>query len=158
GSQQQLQSMLNAAAATGATVTLAQQVVVPITDVQTIGPPRQRQIGLNIPSGVTLTTAGQPGPSKYAEMGRLVRPASFGGSAGAAVVEVDSGAKLLNVWVDGQRTGPTDAVSNTVNVETVGGTGTTVSGGRLSNAIGFTNLHALGTAESLPCTSTTITG
>jgi Domain of unknown function (DUF4214) len=155
GTQAQLQTMLDNAAATKATVTLAQQVVVPITTAQTIGPPRQRSVGLNIPAGVTLTTVGSPSPSHYAEMGRLVRSSSLGA---AAVVEVESGAKLDNVWVDGQRTGPTDYNSDSVNVETAGGTGTTVSGDRLSNAVGFTNLHALGTAESLPCTSTTITG
>lgn len=160
GTQQQLQTMLNAAAPAHATVTLAQQVVVPITTTKTVGPPRQRLVGLDIPAGVTLTTAGQPTPNHYAEMGRLVRSSGFGTSTtdAAAVVEVESGAKLLNVWVDGQRTGPTNAESNTVNVETAGGSGTTVSADRLSNAIGFTNLHALGTAESLPCTSNTITG
>jgi hypothetical protein len=159
GTQQQLQNMLNAAAPSHATVTLAQQVVVPITTTQTIGPPRQRLVGLNIPAGVTLTTAGQPGPDRYAEMGRLVRASGFGttASTAGAVVEVDSGAKLENVWVDGQRTGPTNAESATVNVETAGGSGTTVSADRLSNAIGFTNLHVLGTAESLPCASSTIT-
>jgi hypothetical protein len=153
GTQQQLQSLLNSAPS-GTTVTLAQQVVVPITTAQTIGPPRQRSVGLNIPAGVTLTTAGQPGASKYAEMGRLVRSSTLGS---AAVVEVESGAKLLNVWVDGQRTSPTDHDANSVNVETAGGSGTTVSNDRLSNAVGFTNLHALGTAESLPCASNTIT-
>lgn len=154
GTQQQLQTLLDSAPS-GTTVTLAQQVVVPITTAQTVGPPRTRSVGLNIPAGVTLTTAGAPGPDKYAEMGRLVRASSLGA---AAVVEVESGAKLLNVWVDGQRTGPTDHVPDSVNVETAGGSGTTVSGDRLSNAVGFTNLHALGTAESLPCASTTITG
>jgi hypothetical protein len=89
-----------------------------------------------------------------------VRASGFGTTStdAGAVVEVDSGAKLDNVWVDGQRTGPTNAESATVNVETAGGSGTTVTADRLSNAIGFTNLHALGTAESLPCSSTTITG
>jgi hypothetical protein len=155
GTQAQLQTMLNDAAATKATVTLAQQVVVPITTAQTIGPPRQRSAGLNIPPGVTLTTAGSPDPNRYAEMGRLVRSSSLGA---AAVVEVEGGATLEHVWVDGQRTGPTDYDQDSVNVETAGGSGTTVTDDRLSNAVGFTNLHALGTAESLPCASETITG
>jgi hypothetical protein len=73
--------MLNDVAATKATVTLAQQVVVPITAAQTIGPPRQRSAGLNIPAGVTLTTEGSPGPNRYAEMGRLVRSTSLGAAA-----------------------------------------------------------------------------
>ncbi|HEX6526166.1 MAG TPA: DUF4214 domain-containing protein [Streptosporangiaceae bacterium] len=160
GTQTQLQTMLDNAEATHATVTLTQQVVVSISNPPiTVGPPRQRPVGLDIPAGVTLTTAGQPSPNEYAEMGRLVRGSSFGtGTTGAAVVEVESGAKLLNVWVDGQRTGPTDHQGETVNVETAGGSGTIVSSDRLSNAIGFTNLHALGTAESLPCSSNTITG
>ncbi|MBV9448861.1 MAG: hypothetical protein JO345_23480 [Streptosporangiaceae bacterium] len=163
GTQTQLQTMLDNAKATDATVTLAQHVVVSIDTPQTIGPPRTRQAGLDIPSGVTLTTVGQPTPNQYATMGRLVRASGFGeGTTGAAVVEVESGAKLLNVWVDGQRTGPTDHQGDTVNVETASGSGDTVSSDRLSNAIGFTNLHALGTAEFLPanvpCGSTTITG
>lgn len=125
GTQQQLQTMLDNAASSHATVTLAQHVVVTVNTVQTIGPPRQRQVGLDIPAGVTLTTAGQPSPNQYAQMGRLVRASGFGeGSTGAAVVEVESGAKLLNVWVDGQRSGPTDHQSATVNVETAGGSGT----------------------------------
>jgi hypothetical protein len=155
GTQAQLQTMLNKAATTKATVTLAQQVVVPITTVRTVGPPRPRPVGLNIPPGVTLTTAGSPSPNQYAEMGRLVRAASVGT---AAVVEVEGGAKLRNVWVDGQRTDPTDYSVDSVNVEMAGGAGATVSSDRLSNAVGFTNLHSLGTGESLPCTSTTITG
>jgi Domain of unknown function (DUF4214) len=162
GTQQQLQTMLYDAAPTHATVTLAQQVVVPITSAVTVGPPRKRQVGLDIPAGVTLTTAGQPGPGRYAEMGRLVRAPNFGEDStttgASAVVEVESGAKLANVWVDGQHGGPTDAASATANVETAGGSGATVSNDRLSDAVGFTNLHALGTAESLPCSSTTITG
>jgi hypothetical protein len=155
GTQAQLQSMLDAAAPAHATVTLAQQVVVPITTAQQVGPPRTRMAGLDIPAGVTLTTAGSPAPSRYAEMGRLVRA---GGLGAAAVVEVESGAKLTSVWVDGQRTSPTDHVPDSVNVETAGGSGTTVASDRLSNAVGFTNLHALGTAESLPCAGNTITG
>jgi len=156
GTQHQLQTMLDSAPS-GTTVTLAQQVVVPITDTLSIPAP---QHGLRIPPGVTLTTAGQPGPNRYAEMGRLVRSSGFGitSATAGAVVEVAGGAKLENVWVDGQRTGPTNEESATVNVETAGGSGTTVSNDRISNAIGFTNLHALGTAESRPCSSTTITG
>lgn len=144
----------------GTTVTLAQQVVVSISSTLSLGGSRPRLVGLNIPAGVTLTTAGQPGPSRYAEMARLVRAPSFGetSSGAGAVVEVESGAKLDNVWVDGQRASKTDSQSATVNVETAGGSGTTVSDDRLSDAIGFTNLHALGTTESLPCSSNTITG
>jgi Domain of unknown function (DUF4214) len=161
GTQSQLQNMLDSAPP-GTTVMLAQQVVVSITSTVTVGPPT-RTVGLNIPAGVTLTTAGQPGPNKYAEMGRLVRGQTFGDSgtstAGAvAVVEVESGAKLTNVWVDGQRKDRTDSQSATTNVETAGGSGTTVSNDRLSDATGFTNLHALGTAEGASCSSTTITG
>src|SRR6185437_10570876 len=109
---------------------------------------------------VTLTTAGQPGPNRYAEMGRLVRAQTFGETATTAVpvVEVASGAKLENVWVDGQRKDRTDSQSATVNVEIDGGSGAAVSSDRLSDAIGFTNLHALGTAEGPPCSSTTVTG
>jgi hypothetical protein len=157
GTQQQLQTMLNNAEATHATVTLAQQVVVSITTPTQVG---SRWVGLNIPSGVTLTTAGQPGPNRYAQMGRLVRAPGFvnnpDNNSGAAVVEVESGAKLENVWVDGQRGGSLNG--GTVNVETAGGSGTTVTDDRLSDSIGFTNLHALGTTEGFPCSSTTITG
>ena len=158
GTQQQLQTMLNSAPS-GTTVTLAQQVVVSITTPIQIG---SRWVGLNIPSGVTLTTAGQPGPNRYAQMGRLVRAPGFvnnpSNSNGAAVVEVESGAKLENVWVGGQRATSSTLNGGTVNVEAAGGSGTTVSNDRLSDSIGFTNLHALGTTEGFPCSSTTITG
>jgi hypothetical protein len=159
GTQGQLQAMLNSAEATHATVTLAQQVVVSITSLYQ-PPGWSRSVGLFIPSGVTLTTAGQPGPSRYAQMGRLVRAQTFGETAGTAVpvVEVAGGAKLENVWVDGQRKTQTDAQSATVNVEIDGGSGATVSADRLSDAVGFTNLHTLGTAEGPACSSTTITG
>lgn len=158
GTQQQLQAMLDSAPP-GTTVTLAQQVVVSITDPILVG---SRWVGLNIPSGVTLTTAGQPGPNRYAQMGRLVRAPGFVNNSsdpgGFPVVELKSGAKLENVWVDGQRATNSTLAGATVNVETDGGSGTTVSDDRLSDSIGFTNLHALGTTEGPACSSTTITG
>lgn len=151
GTQQQLQAMLDAAPA-GTTVTLAQQAVVRITTANQI--PGNRAAGLDIPAGVTLTTAGSPAPNQYAMMGRLVRVGSLGA---AAVVELESGAKLTSVWVDGQRTSASDHVPSSENVQMAGGSGTTVSGDRLSNAVGFTNLQALGTFEGWPCPSNTIT-
>ena len=86
GTQAQLQALLNATAS-GGTVTLAQRAVVRVNS------------SLTIPSGVTLTTAGSPGPARYAEQGRIVRDNVWPTFAAPAVV-LQAGAKLSYVWVD----------------------------------------------------------
>jgi hypothetical protein len=152
GTQAQLQSMLDSAPS-GTTVWLAQQVVVTIDTQSTAdnGAPA----GLDVPAGRTLATYGQPSTGAYAAMGRLVRASSF---QGAPMVEMESGAKLLNVFVDGQRDVPSGYHQLAIDVEIGGGSGTTVSNSRISNTAGWTNLHANGSKENFPCASNTITG
>lgn len=148
GTEAQLQSLLNSTKS-GGTVYLAQKAVV------TIDTTSPSATSLVIPAGVTLATTGLPSTGKYALMGRLVRVSSF---KGVPMVKLKSGAKLLNVWVDGQRGVPTGYDSNTINIEVEGGSGTTVSNIRDSNTAGWTNFHALGSKEGAPCASNTITG
>lgn len=147
GTQSQLQSLLDQAPA-GGTVSLDQQAVVTIDGAGTTS-------SLVIPAGKTLETFGQPGTGAYARMGRLVRVSSF---VGTAMVKVQNGARLLNVWVDGQRGVPANFNTNTIDVEMESGSGTVVSASRISNTAGWTNLHALGNKElqSVPCASNTI--
>jgi hypothetical protein len=142
GTRDQLQAVIDATPA-GGTVWLKQKAVVRITS------------PLTIKAGVTLATTGNPSHNQYALMARLVRHPGF--VSGQPLVQVDSGARLLNVWVDGQRGDPNNYVVGLINVQMRGGSGTTVSGSRISNTYGWTNLHALSTAEGWPCASNTIT-
>jgi len=139
GTETQLRAAL-ASAGSGGTVTLAQKALITLTST------------LEIPAGVTLTTFGSPGHAKYALMGRLVRAGTFA----TPVVQVDGGAKLLNVWVDGARTN-VGYGDNEINIEVRGGTGTNVSNCLISNSAGWSSFHALGTAEGFPCASNTVT-
>ena len=101
---------------------------------------------LVIPAGVTLTTTGLPPHNNYALQGRLVRASSFED----AMVKVSAGAKLQNVWVDGQRA-QIGYGSARISVEMEGGTNTTVGECRLTDPAGGTNLKAYG-----PCAHNTI--
>lgn len=141
GTEAELRALLRSTPP-GGTVWLAQKAVVRLTAT------------LDIPAGVTLTTTGAPSHNRYALMGRLVRASNFGSPA----VQLFSGAKLLNVWVDGQRGEPTHYNHNAINVLLLGGTGTTVSGCRISNTAGWSSLQAFGTFENWPCASSTVSG
>jgi hypothetical protein len=111
GSEAGLQSLLNDAAANDGTVALAQRALVSLTS------------PLIIPAGVTLTTAGGPDLHHCADMGRLVRAATFPAPAAQeGMVQVQQGAGLAGVWVDGAR----DTPGNTApldDVMTYGGGG-----------------------------------
>ena len=99
---------------------------------------------LTVPSGVTLTTAGDPGTARYAEMARLVRLPGFtqkAGYAGAELVSVAPGARLVHVWVDGQRDGPDNHVFLDFDIRMLGGVGTTVMDDRIGNPSGATDLE-----------------
>lgn len=135
----------------GGTVTLAQKAVVRIDKT------------LWIPPNVTLTTYGQPDHFHYANMARLVR----GGDSFATsdnwttqpLVLMDSpGAKLSNVWIDGQASWlsavyPSLFDSTTrsykVNVRILADGPVEVTSCRLSDPPGFTNLHAVGDGYKL---------
>ncbi|MGO9029214.1 MAG: hypothetical protein ACLQOZ_11375 [Acidimicrobiales bacterium] len=99
---------------------------------------------LTIPGNVTLTTAGGPDPSRYADMARLVRLASFTQQtdyAGAELVSLQPGARLVHVWVDGQRDGPDPHTFLDFDVRMLGGAGTTVRDDRIGNTFGASDLE-----------------
>jgi hypothetical protein len=100
---------------------------------------------LVIPPGVTLQTAGTPGLSQYARMGRLVRAAPFDGP----LVELGSGAKLVNVWVSGERhvVGPSPRA---VNVR-LQGDGSEVHAIKSEASAGWTSIAVIGAADGFPC-------
>jgi hypothetical protein len=100
---------------------------------------------LLIPPGVTLATDGAPGLSQYARMGRLVRAAAFDGP----LVELGSGAKLVNVWLSGERH-VVGSSPRAVNV-LLQGTGSEVRGIKSEASAGWTSIAAIGTADGVPC-------
>ena len=100
---------------------------------------------LTIPHNVTLTTVGDPGPHRYADMARLVRTPTFAalpGNPSPDLVQLDPGAKLEHLWVDGQRDAPDPNSLAIFNVRMLGGIGTTVASDRIGNAYGASNLEA----------------
>jgi hypothetical protein len=106
-----------------------------------------------IPSGVTLTTVGNPQPSQHGNMARIVRDPSY--SAGQALVQLRGGARLTNVWIDGQRgaagysgTVAFPFVSSDINIQAQSGTGTTISSNFIANTAGWSSLQAFGHYET----------
>ena len=100
---------------------------------------------LIIPAGVTLHTAESPSGSQYARMGRLVRAVVFDGP----LVELRSGAKLINVWVSGERH-VVGFSPRAVNV-LLQGAGAQVRGIKSEASAGWSNVVAIGTADGIPC-------
>lgn len=143
GSQSQLQALLNQAAATGGTVSLAQRAVVRINS------------RLTIPAGVTLTTNGTPTSNRYAEMGRLVRGTT---PFNDQMIWIGGGAKLQNVWVDGSRGVPQNFHGSRSSVRILGGTNTSVSNNKFSNSAGPSNVLALGSFDGWPCSNLKLVG
>ncbi len=141
GTGQQLQALLDAAPA-GATVYLAPMAVVRLTAM------------LEIPAGKALATTGLPSTHEYANQARLVRSSPFSGP----MVRLHSGARLLNVWVDGQRGAYTNYTLWAINVQAMGGNGTEVSGAKISNSQGWSSLQTIGAFEGFPCQATLIAG
>jgi|GEM_PF-1320460 len=142
-----LQGRLYDAAATPTkTVYLAQKAVVRITD------------ALTIPAGVTLTTwheANLPSlaPDCYALMGRLVRASRFD----APMIVVETCGTLQGVWVDGQKKQlePRLEGASSVVIQDVSALPqcqTRLIDNRLTDPLGWTQVQALGVAETaLPC-------
>lgn len=138
GSSAQLQAQINATAP-GGTVWLAQHAVVTVDSM------------IDLKQGVTLATWGSPSPRQYAKQARLVRTVKFAGP----MIYMRANSKLKNIWVTGQR----NVVGYQIdarNVDIPGGSGTLVSGNRMENAAGGTNLVAYGTADGVPCSSSTL--
>ena len=138
GTQSQLQSLLNSTAS-GATVALAQRVVIRLTST------------LIVPAGVTLTTYGSPDPRHYANQGRLVRANVWPTFSGAAV-QLTAGAKLSYLWVDGQMGIPSRYNAGAVNVRVLSGTNSGVTYSRLGNSAGNTALSVIGGGDPQPGT------
>jgi hypothetical protein len=97
-------------------------------------------------------------------MARLVRADTWPTYAGA-VVTLRPGARLTNVWVDGQKGrsevgGVRRHLAAAFNVRVLGGTGTTVSLNRLGNAAGATALSAGGGGDAggAPCVDNVYSG
>jgi hypothetical protein len=146
GSESGLQTALNSASA-GSTVYIAQKAVISITT------------SLILPSGVTLATYGKPGTTQYALMARLLRASSFHG----AVVNINGGGILTNVWVDGQRNvlgyeKYSGGVGDNADVVSLGGTGTMVTNTKLSDPQGGTDFYSAGKGDGYACSNETITG
>jgi len=143
-----LQTLLNGTPP-GGTVALAQKSLVNLTTT------------LTIPAGVTLTTTGGPGPNQYGMMGRLAR--NFGGTNAPTVI-LQGGARLRNVWVDGQKTFHRNFDLYNPNLQVQGGSGTEASSNRIDNTQGWTSI-AIGGSESqvgniglFPCARATVSG
>lgn len=119
---------------------------------------------LTVPACVTLTTAGGPGPSSYASMGRIVPDGltcQVFWCSHTAIVSLGRGATLRGVWVDGA--GADSGQVQLANVETqdtAGADGTTVTGNRLTdpgpNGTAV-RLDGFGTT-GVPCSGVTVSG
>ncbi len=145
GTASELQSMLDSTPP-GGTVFLAQRAFI-ATDST-----------IMIPVGVTLATTGTPDPVHYARMGRIVRNSLFQG----AVVQLESGAQLLSVWVSGQRNVVGYFFGNGgdgVNIFLDSGQGSQLLNSRTDSPAGFTTVLALGMNETgFACQNAVISG
>ncbi len=124
------------------------------------------QSTLLIPGNVVVRTRPPVGgwewfPStRYALMARLVRASNFGGPlvrlnrvtlSGVAVGR----ARLQQVWVEGHR-GPIEASVPDMNVALSGGNGAEVSGCRINDSAGWTNILVQGMSAGAECDQVTI--
>jgi hypothetical protein len=135
GTQAQLQTLLNSTPS-GGTVTLRARTVIRLSS------------ALDVPAGVILVSASAPDARHYANMARLVRANTWPTFAGPAI-KLQSGAKLRNVWVDGQLGDPNRYLASASNVLASSGTLTEVSNSRLSNTAGAYNVGSCGGGDAL---------
>ncbi|MHB8467208.1 MAG: hypothetical protein ACYDH6_13255 [Acidimicrobiales bacterium] len=149
----------------GETIVLAPRSVIPITQPLTLAP------------GVTLETAGLPGPTQYLNMARLVRAWGTNprGVENATVV-LQGSSTLRSVWVSGQRALWRNAVSQSVDgkeptfpntygqvlygedVRTLGGFSTSVLDSRLDDSPGWSTIEVLGADAGHGCVDNTVAG
>lgn len=149
--QSELQNALNSAQP-GSTVTLPNMSVVHLTST------------LTIPPGVTLATTGNPSPAAHGNMARIVRGPTYAG--GEALIKLAGGARLKNIWVDGQRGAsparngvPQPFVHGEINVQALSGPGTDISSNFIANTAGWSSLQAFGIAETgVACQANAIVG
>lgn len=139
-SRAQLQSMLDSAGPGGVVALPSMTVVYADTTI-------------TIPAGVTLTTAGSPRPNEHGKMARIVRSPNYSG--GEAMIKLAGGARLTNMWIDGQRGAASYVgnvafpfVSGEINIQALSGNGTTVTQNFIANTAGWSSLQAWGHAET----------
>lgn len=151
GSGASLQTVLNATPS-GGTVYLAKKSVTRLSST------------LTIPSGVTLTTTNvttaPPTTGQYALMGRLVLTDPLMLGAG---VKLMPGAKMKNLWYDGQKNDPakvpTAETTPNVGVQLAGGDGSQLLNSRVTNSNGWRVIASMGEFFGFPsCTNHTISG
>jgi len=137
-----LQAALNdKSAAGGGTVALPPREVVGLTTT------------LVIPGNVTLTTAGSPGPHRYADMAELVKLPDYTelpGYSGMELVRLEPGARLVHTWVDGQRDRPDPNNFLIFDIRMLGGVGTTVADDRIGNTYGASSLESDAAGSNVP--------
>jgi hypothetical protein len=149
--QADLQGALNATGP-GGTVTLPEMTLVQLSS------------PLVVPAGVTLTTAGSPPVSAHGKMARLVRGPGYSG--GQAMIKLLGGARLKNIWVDGQRGAapaagglPQPFVHGEINIQALSGSGTEIASNFIANTAGWSSLQAFGQYETgVACQANSITG
>lgn len=141
GTQAALQAAIDATPA-GGTLALAPRAVVRLTGT------------LFVKAGVTVTTTGTPGLSRYAEMGRLVRQPGWRGVS----VVLNPGARLEHVWVSGARARESSYDRERYSVQVHGGVDAGVVDSRVDNPSGASSIRALGTADGFPCTDMEVSG
>lgn len=108
---------------------------------------------LIVPSGVTLTTQGSPGPHRYADMAHLARSPLYAPpvhDAGPVLVLLDPGARLEYVWVDGQRQATDPNSFLEFDVRMLGGADTTVDHDRLGDPFGASVIEDDGSYSGIP--------
>ncbi|MDE2595644.1 MAG: DUF4214 domain-containing protein [Sphingomonadales bacterium] len=154
--QADLQASLNATPA-GGTVALPAMTVVYLNST------------LNIPANVTLATAGNPDPGSHGMMARLVRApgyASPGSALGEALVKLNSGSRLTNMWIDGQRGAgvsvggvPRPYVKGEINIQSLSGANTQIVSNFIANTAGWSSMQVLGMGEvGVPCVANAVMG
>jgi hypothetical protein len=110
---------------------------------------------LRVPSGITLATTNLPRPNQYLKMARIARSGNWSG----AMIDLLPGAKLISVWVDGQRgTLPNRYDRPSVNVRMLSGDNTAVINSRISESSGATGIELFGTATGVVCRQNLVWG
>jgi hypothetical protein len=94
--------------------------------------------------GKTVTTAGGPGPRRYAKQARIIRNGDFPGP----LVSLKPGARLQSMWVDGQKSRWGHAQGR-YNVRTEGGLGTAVVNSKISDTAGATGIEFRNAPDAL---------
>jgi hypothetical protein len=121
------------------TVTLSEGTLVVVNSTITIAP------------GKTLRTQNLPSKAAYARMARIVRGSNFNGP----LLSLGAGAKIENVWIDGQRhvlpTVSYEPNEGRANLLLLGGVGTSVTNSVLSDSAGRTTLYTQGRIHNTPC-------